>query len=101
MQRNYKCLLQSEFSDDEYKLVAIRDDDRYEIMKCRNEQINVLRQKEPLITEMQENYFRPTVNRLFLEETPPQLLFSLLHNEDLIGYGGLVHIDWESRNGEI
>ena len=101
MQRYYKCLPQLEFSDSEYKLVAIRDDDKYDIMKWRNEQINILRQKEPITREKQETYFRTTVSDLFKDERPQQLLFSFLENEVLVGYGGLVHIDWESRNGEI
>jgi RimJ/RimL family protein N-acetyltransferase len=101
MQRYYKCLPQPEFTDGEYALVALRDSDKYDIMKWRNEQIDILRQKEPLTRERQEAYFRTTVSDLFKEERPLQLLFSFLHNDVLIGYGGLVHIDWESRNGEI
>jgi len=101
MQRKYKCLSQQEFTHESCKLVPIRDEDKYTIMQWRNEQIDILRQKEPLTKEKQEKYFEDVVAKLFEQEQPNQLLFSFLENDILIGYGGLVHIDWESRNAEI
>jgi RimJ/RimL family protein N-acetyltransferase len=99
--KKYKCLTQQEFSNGEYKLVPIRHEDRYEIMKWRNEQIYHLRQKEPLSVEQQDTYFENVVSKLFDQEQPNQILFSFLNNEELIGYGGLVHINWVDRNAEI
>ena len=29
------------------------------------------------------------------------MIFGFFENNNLIGYGGLVHIDWESKNAEI
>jgi hypothetical protein len=101
MQRTYKCLSQQEFVNENYKLVPIRDEDKYEIMQWRNEQIDILRQKEVLTEEKQEWYFKNVVAELFEQEKPNQLLFSFLENDILIGYGGLVHINWESKNAEI
>lgn len=101
MQRVYKCLSQQEFTQGNYKLIPIRDEDKYTIMQWRNEQIDILRQKEPLTKEKQEWYFSNVVDKLFEQEKPTQLLFSFFENDLLIGYGGLVHIDWESKNGEI
>ena len=101
MNRTYRCLSQSEFKDGNYKLVAIRDEDKYAIMQWRNEQIDILRQKELLTKEKQEWYFKNIVDKLFEQIYPDQLLFSFLENDVLIGYGGLVHIDWLSKNGEI
>ena len=92
---------QQEFINSNYKLIPIMDEDKYVIMKWRNDQIDILRQKEPLTKEQQELYFQNVVDKLFQEEKPGQLLFSFLENDILIGYGGLVHIDWESKNGEI
>jgi RimJ/RimL family protein N-acetyltransferase len=99
--RSYKCLGQQTFVDVKYKLVPIRDDDRFQIMQWRNEQIEILRQKNPLTIESQNAYFKEVISKLFEDENPSQLLFSFLENDKLIGYGGLVHIDWESKNGEI
>ena len=101
MSRTYLCLPQNTFRNGNYSLLPIRDEDKYVILQWRNEQIAILRQKKPLTKEMQEQYFATTIANLFTQEKPGQLLFSFLENDVLIGYGGLVHIDWESRNAEV
>lgn len=97
----YRCLSSNQFSYGIYTLVPIRSDDQYFIMQWRNEQLKVLRQKEFLTVSQQTLYFSSVVHELFNQEKPQQLLFSFLEKNKLIGYGGLVHIDWESRNAEI
>jgi phosphoribosylamine-glycine ligase len=99
--RKYKCLNQNIFEQEAYKIIPLRDEDKYKIMQWRNEQIDILRQKQPLTKIQQEQYFATVVAKLFDEELPNQILFSYLKNDELIGYGGLVHIDWESQNAEI
>lgn len=99
--RNYKILSSSIFEIENFKIVPIRYDDRFIIMDWRNEQIEYLRQAKPLTEEEQEYYFSNTIASLFKEEKPEQLLFSFLENEELIGYGGLVHINWQDRHAEI
>lgn len=99
--RKYKCLSKVEFFHKNYKVIPIRDEDKYLIMDWRNEQIINLRQKLPLTKEQQDLYFATEVADLFNQENPRQLLFSFLKDEMLIGYGGLVHIDWENKNSEI
>lgn len=101
MLHNYKCLSQGEFVFESYKLIPIRFEDRDLIREWRNQQIAILRQKEPLTPERQDIYFEQVVSKLFEQERPTQLLFSFLQNDLLIGYGGLVHIDWESKNAEV
>lgn len=101
MSRKYKCLTKGEFSLGDHQLVSIRDEDKYAIQEWRNEQVDTLRQTEQLTTAQQEGYFRNVVDKLFETDRPSQLLFSFLKEGELIGYGGLVHIDWESRNGEM
>ena len=99
--RAYKCLDQQVFTSGEYRLVPIRHEDRYDIMKWRNEQIYHLRQAEPLTKESQDAYFKNVVAKLFDQERPTQVLFSFLKEEECIGYGGLVHINWVDQNAEI
>lgn len=70
-------------------------------MEWRNEQIYHLRQSEMLTKESQDFYFNSVIAKLFNQTKPDQILFSYLHNEECIGYGGLVHINWEDRNAEI
>jgi RimJ/RimL family protein N-acetyltransferase len=101
MLQNYKCLSEREFVFEKHKLIPIRFEDRHLIREWRNQQIAILRQKEPLTAEKQNTYFEQVVAKLFEEERPPQLLFSFLEHGKLVGYGGLVHIDWESRNAEV
>ncbi|MDR3048078.1 MAG: GNAT family N-acetyltransferase [Bacteroidales bacterium] len=97
----YRIMPSNCYSLDGYKLIPIRYEDRLDIMHWRNEQIYHLRQKELLTEEQQDNYFKEVVNELFNEEYPSQILFSYLEGERCIGYGGLVHIDWENKNAEI
>lgn len=99
--RNYKCLKKNIFRLDNFHIEPIRDEDKYLIMEIRNEQLYHLRQAEPLTVEKQEKYFSSIVSNLFEEEKPSQLLFSFFENEEFIGYGGLVHINWIDRNAEI
>lgn len=89
------------FSSGEYSLVPIRSEDRYNIMKWRNEQMYHLRQKELITEEKQDLYFNSTVLKLFEQDKPNQILFSFLKEEECIGYGGLVHINWLDKNAEI
>ena len=38
---------------------------------------------------------------MFEQDKPNQILFSYLKENECIGYGGLVHINWIDRNAEI
>ena len=97
----YRALTNQVFIKDEYQLVPIRYNDRLAIMKWRNDQIDYLRQAEPLTPKGQDKYFNEVVSQLFLQENPKQILFSFLEKGNLIGYGGLVHINWLDQNAEI
>ncbi len=98
---HYRCLKQQRYSQGEYSLVPIRYEDRFAIMKWRNEQIYHLRQSCLLTEDDQQRYFDNVVAKLFDNPRPDQILFSYLENSICIGYGGLVHINWIDRNAEI
>ena len=97
----YRPLPQAEYRHEAYRLVPIRYEDREPIRTWRNAQLDVLRQATPLTAEQQEAYFQRVVLPLFEQEKPGQLLFSLLHNDELIAYGGLVHISWADLRAEV
>lgn len=97
----YRCLQQQVYSLGEYSIVPLRYEDRFSIMKWRNEQIYHLRQARPLTEEDQQRYFDNVVARLFDQPKPDQILFSYLEKGVCIGYGGLVHINWIDGNAEI
>lgn len=98
---NYKVLNKQIYTNGEYSLVPIRQEDKYDIMKWRNEQMYHLRQATPLTEESQEQYFNSTIAALFEKDLPDQILFSYLKNGSCVGYGGLVHINWIDKNAEI
>ncbi len=99
--RNYKCLSENRFEANGFQLTPLRDEDKYAILEIRNEQIYHLRQAELLTIEKQEGYFKNAISELFEQEEPTQILFSVLWNDEFIGYGGLVHINWIDKNAEI
>ncbi|KYG82851.1 GNAT family N-acetyltransferase [Roseivirga echinicomitans] len=101
MSKEYKVLTTQVFAHGEYSIVPIRDQDRYDIMQWRNEQIYHLRQAEPLTKERQDAYFDNVISSLFEQEKPHQILFSFLKKGECIGYGGLVHINWQDKHAEI
>lgn len=97
----YKCLKQQEFKCGDYSIVPLRYEDRFLIMKWRNEQIYHLRQVRPLTEDDQQKYFDDVVSKLYDNPNPDQILFSYLRENVCVGYGGLVHINWIDRNAEI
>ena len=99
--KTYRPLPQADFRWNGYRLVPIRYEDREPIRVWRNAQLQVLRQAAPLSAAQQDAYFERVVLPLFEQEQPGQLLFSLLHHDELVAYGGLVHIAWPDGRAEI
>ncbi len=97
----YVCLKQQEQYLDNFSIVPLRYEDRFLIMKWRNEQIYHLRQARSLTERDQQRYFDNVVSKLYDNPKPEQILFSYLENGVCIGYGGLVHINWIDNNAEI
>ena len=97
----YKSLKKQKFISEQYSLVPLRREDRYKIMKWRNEQIYHLRQAKPLTKQDQDTYFENVVVKLFDQEKPNQILFSFLEDNVCVGYGGLVHINWIDSHAEV
>lgn len=87
--------------EDGYELKAIQKKDMEKIRIARNEQIDVLRQKKEISKEEQELYFEHVIKPNLLKKNPEMILFSFFKNEVWIGYGGLVHIDFEHKRAEI
>lgn len=98
---SYKCLKQQKYTLGNYSIVPLRYEDRFSIMKWRNEQIYHLRQVCLLTEDDQQRYFDNVVAKLYDNPKPDQILFSYLESGVCIGYGGLVHINWIDNNAEI
>ena len=97
----YEALNNQKFTLGRYSIVPIRMEDRYDIMKWRNEQMYHLRQNKLLTEQDQDKYFSDVVLKLFGKVNPAQILFSYLKDDECIGYGGLVHLNWIDKNAEI
>ncbi len=97
----YSCLKGFRERDMAYELSSIKMEDSIPIMKWRNEQIEALRQNKPLTQEDQLKYFEETVRPQFSQEKPDQFLLIFTIEDKFIGYGGLVHLNWEDARGEV
>jgi 2-polyprenyl-3-methyl-5-hydroxy-6-metoxy-1,4-benzoquinol methylase/RimJ/RimL family protein N-acetyltransferase len=85
-----------------YRFVGLRHADIQALRRWRNQQIDVLRQRQPLSEQDQERWYRHVVQPGHASGDPEFLLVSILDEADrFVGYGGLTHIDWEHRRGEV
>ena len=88
-------------SSGNYAISSIRLEDAEPIRGWRNDQITALRQSHSLTKEEQDNYFKSIILPSFSKKKPDQVLVRFTHNNELIGYGGLVHINWKDLRGEV
>lgn len=88
-------------SDGGFSLRPLRWADRIPIREWRNAQIDVLRQDRALAPADQDDYYRGVLEPQFAMRTPPQVLLAFTQEDHLIGYGGIVHMHWADRRGEL
>jgi len=87
---------------DGYRYLPLREADIAALRRFRNEQIDVLRQPEPISPEQQQRWFDEVVAPAQREPRPRQVLVSILaEGGAFIGYGGLTNVDWEARRAEV
>jgi len=101
LQNNYKILKQDKYINDNYSLSSIVDKDIEKIRTWRNEQVKVLRHNHPISYNEQILYYKNNVWNECNQDYPSQILLSFHLNDVLIGYGGLVHINWKSMIAEM
>lgn len=99
--KKYACLNQNIFENGKFKIRPVIPEDIELIRVWRNLQMDVLRQKNIINSEEQINYFKDNIWPLFDQKYPSQLIFSFIEDEQIIGYGGLVHISWEDKRAEM
>ena len=97
----YIVLSKESYSFRSYKLVSLRRKDIFKIKEWRNTQIDILRQKSVLTDLDQQIYYDTNIFPTYGQQNPEQILFSILQEEQCIGYGGLVHICWQDKRAEI
>lgn len=80
---------------------AVAPEDIELIRQWRNEQLDVLRQPAPISVDEQKVYFSECVWPSMNTKHPRQVLLAIERRGQFIGYGGLVHCDWQARRAEI
>ncbi len=99
--RAYRCLESQEVVSEQFVLKTIQPDDIEDIRSWRNDQIDVLRQSEPISYLQQKKYFDRSVWPMMKLEKPENILLTFFEKGSRIGYGGLVHISWQHRRAEV
>ena len=99
--RGYRHFPDIDRSSGSLRIRPIHWEDREHIRRWRNAQIDVLRQAEPLSVVEQDRYFLEVVAPQLEMAHPPQILWAFEEDGVLIGYGGLVHIQWADRRAEV
>lgn len=80
---------------------SVQGDHVEHIRRWRNAQISVLRQAHPITPDEQARYFANHVWPEKAQAQPPKILLAIKEDGALIGYGGLVHINWDYLRAEI
>ena len=97
----YRAIGPDSFHHGDYHIESVQRSDAEEIRKWRNEQISALRQGKPITKEEQSAYFGELIRLDFPMSQPEKILVRFLYKDYLIGYGGIVHIDWHNLRGEV
>ena len=97
----YRVMQQSRLVAGDLELRAVEPCDIEAIRIWRNSQMDVLRQTAPITSEMQIRYFSSSVWPEKNKADPRQILLSIYWNGVLSGYGGLVHLSWQDKCGEV
>ena len=98
---DYQVMPKSLLVNGDLLIRPVRPNDIEPIRQWRNAQMDVLRQSTLITKEAQQLYFEQFIWPDKLQPEPKQILLAIEHRGQLIGYGGLVHIDWVYRRAEI
>lgn len=83
-----------------YTYSNIEHDHIFKIKDMRNQQMEVLRQTKELTDKDQENWYNNIILPSYKSKSKT-LNFAILFDNELIGYGGLVNIDYINNKAEI
>lgn len=97
----YRVLSAEEYKFEKLSIQTIDNSHIQQIRVWRNQQIDILRQNQIIAEEHQEQYFNTHIFPIFESNTPVQVLFNCYYDDKFIGYGGIVHISYEDKIGEI
>lgn len=98
---HYRCLKTQTLSVGSYSIEPLAETHLLPIMHWRNAQLDILRQRHPLTEPQQRSYWDRVIAPSFAEPRPQQILFGYRFQDELIGYGGLVHVAWDDKRAEV
>ena len=97
----YKCLKSQINILGEYSISPLQIEHIEEIRNWRNQQMDVLRQTSKISVHDQRTYFSQKVWSQLENSEPTSILLGLSFSGELIGYGGLVNIEWIHKRAEL
>jgi hypothetical protein len=97
---NYRILTNKRYLLSDYTVKPLSFYALMRIRRWRNDQINILRQKEKLSILKQMLYYIEVI-KFRSDKSPKNVLFGYYLRNQLIGYGGFVHIDWNNLSCEL
>ncbi len=101
MKFTYNCLNKNKYFYQNFSLETIQKKEIEIIRIWRNKNIQILRQKKIINKIQQLSYFKNEIWPDMKKKQPNNILFSFKKNNEMIGYGGFVHISWENNRSEI
>ena len=99
--KKYHIINEDKISAGPLTLRAVQNEDIEKIRIWRNNQREVLRQNNLITENMQKEYYQNIIWPQLDIQKPKEILLSILNGKNLIGYGGLVNIEWEYKRAEI
>lgn len=97
----YVCMPNAIVEQGQYRIEAVQPDHIESIRVWRNQQMDVLRQAAPISADGQVRYYEEHIWPTMDKTEPANILVSYLENDQLVGYGGLVHIAWAEHAAEV
>lgn len=101
MENKWNCLSTQKIRIGDYSIAPVQPRHIEIIRLWRNAQKSVLRQVADITPEQQVKYFSIRVWPEMVRPMPSNILMSFFLCDELIGYGGLVHIAWEHLRAEV
>lgn len=101
LRKDYKVLWGYTYPNLDYSLAPLSLLDMGKIRGWRNSQMHVLRQSKKISFVGQIVYFIRAVWLEAMRSAPNQILLGINDGHKLIGYCGLVHVDWEEKISEV
>ncbi len=97
----YTCMPRPVIAHGPHAIAALQPDEIEDVRQWRNAQMDVLRQARPISPAEQTAYFKRAIWPQLASPQPDNILLGYHENGALIGYGGLVHMDWPARSAEV